>query len=125
MPALVNSLHLGFFPLNRTNVCAGAEVSSSLVEALKASFVFSAYGVKSYAIVFHFDSSILSMVISTLSSPRVHVGPLRSTMRRACASSVARINTLLPLVNVTVKILSFIMLVPVTDVVSIVVIVIA
>ena len=39
------------------------------------------------------------MIISTLSSARVHVVPLRSTMRRACALSIALMNTLLLLVN--------------------------
>ena len=50
---------------------------------------------------------MLLITISTLSSARVHVVPLRSTMRRACASSIAWMNTVLLLVNVTSKMFSF------------------
>jgi len=54
---------------------------------------------------------MLLITISTLCSPRVHVLPLRSTMRRACPSSIALMNTVLLLVNVTVNMLSFVFII--------------
>ena len=62
MPALIDAFHLGLFPFDRANLCAGSEVPSDIIWPLVALFLFPAYSVEFDTIILFFHNRFLVSV---------------------------------------------------------------